>query len=206
MNRRILMLSATAFVLLILPFLNISANETSSSPAFCFPYITKCNSDKNPTGPTDLPGSWTQGSFSNRAGSRNYFLYVPKSAPSGNPTGLMVMLHGCFQDPESFSRETGMNYVAEKFGFAVLYPEQTNGDNLWQCWNWFLPENQVQGGGELGLVVGMVEKVAKKVAFDPKKVYVAGLSAGAAMASNLVACHAEVFAGAGIHSGLEYKD
>jgi poly(hydroxyalkanoate) depolymerase family esterase len=117
----------------------------------------------------------------------------------------MVMLHGCTESAPQFALETGMNWVAEKYGFAVLYPEQGFQDNIWRCWNWFKPENQVRGGGELGIVLGMMTEVARKVRLDSHHVYVAGISSGAAMASNLLACHSDIFAGAGIASGLEFQ-
>lgn len=147
---------------------------------------------------------WSKGHFSNDAGARDYFLYLPKNYSASAKVPLMVMLHGCFQDPTSFSKETGMNDVADKYGFAVLYPEQTFQNNIWKCWNWFKPENQQHDSAELSIIVGMVGQLKSAIKIDQQKVYVAGLSAGAAMAANLVACHNDVFAGAGIHSGMEY--
>src|SRR6185312_9835111 len=91
----------------------------------------------------DDPGSWTKGRYANNFGARNYYLYTPENRPAAN-LPLMVMLHGCEQDPAGFAALTGMNAVAEKYGFAVLYPEQTNSDNLLRCWNWFKPENQTR--------------------------------------------------------------
>jgi poly(hydroxyalkanoate) depolymerase family esterase len=117
----------------------------------------------------------------------------------------MVMLHGCMQSAPEFALETGMNWIAEKYGFAVLYPEQGYQDNIWRCWNWFKPENQTRNSGELGVVLGMMREVASKVAIDKRHIYVSGVSSGAAMAANLLACHLDIFAGAGIASGLEFQ-
>lgn len=151
------------------------------------------------------PGSWTQGSYSNSAGNRSYSLYVPHDFDGKKEIPLMVMLHGCFQTVQEFAEQTGMNLVAEKYGFAVLYPEQTYQNNVWKCWNWFKPENQSHEGGEPSIVIGMIEKIDQTMKLDHNRIFVAGLSAGAAMASNMVACHSDLFAGAGIHSGLEYR-
>lgn len=152
-----------------------------------------------------LPGSWTQGKAQNNFGARDYYLYVAKSAKDKKAIPLMVMLHGCFQSATEFANQTGMNDIAEKYGFAVLYPEQGYGDNVWKCWNWFRPENHVRDNGETGLIVTMVRDVAKKLPVDGKRVFAAGLSAGAAMASNLAACYSDIFTGIGVHSGMEYK-
>lgn len=203
----------TMKLLIALAVAGVSAAFTSSASAevssLCIPILMNCDDHGTPGSAggaaADLPGQWTQDSFANSAGSRNFYLYVPKSAPSGKPAGVMVMLHGCLQDAASFSRQTGMNYIAEKYGFAVIYPEQTFSDNVMRCWNWFRPENQVHGGGELSIVVGMVNKVIQQTSADARRVFVAGISAGGAMASNLVACHADLFSGAGVHSGLEFK-
>lgn len=156
-----------------------------------------------------LPGTNDQkmisGSYSNSFGSRNYYLYVPHNYDGTAKLPVMVMLHGCFQAPLDFARETGMNTVAEKYGFAVLYPEQTFQDNIWKCWNWFKPVNQARLSGEPSIIIGMLDDIKKHIQLDSGKIFAAGLSAGAAMASNIVACHSDIFAGAGIHSGLEYR-
>jgi poly(hydroxyalkanoate) depolymerase family esterase len=152
----------------------------------------------------DAPGKWTMSDFRSPFGQRTYYLYVPKKN-SGQPLPLMVMLHGCTQTALQFATETGMNVVAEKYGFAVLYPEQSYTDNIWGCWNWFKPENQKRNSGELGLVLDMMNEVSRRVKIDARHIYVTGLSSGGAMASNLLACYADVFAGAGIASGLEFQ-
>lgn len=153
----------------------------------------------------DLPGQWTQSTYSGPTGSRNYYLYVPKNTGGVDSLPLMVMLHGCTQDAQTLAHDTGMNAVAEKYGFAVVYPEQTSQDNAIKCWNWFKPENQKRNSGELGIVVGIVGAVRQTLKIDSQHIYVAGISAGAAMATNLLACHADLFAGGGIESGLEYE-
>ena len=149
--------------------------------------------------------SMTKDRVSTSAGSRDYYLYVPTSKSATTPLPLVVMLHGCEQDAQGFAAITGMNDVAEKYGFAVLYPEQTNQNNILKCWNWFKPENQVRNGGELGIVMNMIEKTENEMPIDKAHIFVAGLSAGAAMASNLIALHSDLLAGAGIHSGLEFR-
>lgn len=116
----------------------------------------------------------------------------------------MVMLHGCTQDPFVFAQESGMNLVAEKHGFAVIYPQQEIQFNLMKCWNWFLPESQKRESGEVGVVVNMVREVQSRLSIDPDRIYVTGLSAGGALAANLIACYADLFAGAGIHTGVEF--
>lgn len=97
-----------------------------------------------------------------------------------------------------------MNVLAEKHGFAVIYPQQESKYNQMKCWNWFLPENQHRESGELGIIVGMVKEICAELSIDRDRIYVTGLSAGGALAANLVACYADLFAGAGIHTGVEY--
>jgi poly(hydroxyalkanoate) depolymerase family esterase len=147
---------------------------------------------------------WTKGKYKGKEGSREYFLYLPQKYNGKNALPLVVMLHGCLQDVTTFSKETGMNNIAEKYGFAVLYPEQTYQDNVWKCWNWFKPENQTRGG-ELAIVAGMVQQLKKSFPVNEQKVFVAGLSAGGAMASNLAACYNDIFSGAAVHSGMEFS-
>lgn len=141
-------------------------------------------------------------SFANAAGQRDYKLYVPASAADRGPRPLVVMLHGCTQNPDDFARGTAMNAVAEEAGVLVLYPRQPAMANPKRCWNWFRPEDQRGAAGEAAIIVGMTQSVVAAENVDPARVYVAGISAGGAMAANLAAEHPEIFAAAGVHSGL----
>lgn len=141
--------------------------------------------------------------FQNAAGSRDYYLYR-SAAPrrmAGRP--LFVMLHGCTQNATQFADGTQMNALADRFGFDVIYPEQTRANNVMSCWNWFEPENLARRG-ELSILAEMTMSVANELRAERRLIFVAGLSAGAAMASNLAACYSDVFTGAAIHSGLQY--
>ncbi len=140
--------------------------------------------------------------YSNPAGSRRYFLFTPSQYDGKTPLPLMIMLHGCTQNPEGFAADTGMNDLAEKKGFAVVYPEETSQYNAMSCWNWFTSENLQRGSGEISIIVGMIDDLQFPV--DRKHIYLTGFSAGAALAANLAACYGDVFAGVAIHSGLEY--
>jgi poly(hydroxyalkanoate) depolymerase family esterase len=164
--------------------------------------------------PPAAGGEWKDGSYSSWRGllfyapvvwpSRDYRLYVPDGIPRDRPAPLVVMLHGCKQDPDSFATGTRMNLLADRQGFLVLYPRQSTRQNPERCWNWFDAASQ-RGWGEAAIIAGMVDDVAKRHRVDRRRVYVAGLSAGGAMASILASCHSERFAAAAIHSGVPYK-
>jgi len=149
----------------------------------------------------EQPGHWVNRSYSNAAGTRAYKLYVPK-CPAAEPMPLVVMLHGCTQDPDSFAAGTRMNTLADKEGFLVLYPAQSATANGAKCWNWFEPEHQVTDRGEPSLIAGITREVASNYPVDDKRIFVAGLSAGAAMAVILGATYPELYAAVGAHSGL----
>jgi poly(hydroxyalkanoate) depolymerase family esterase len=148
-------------------------------------------------------GSFETCRFSNGAGSRLYKLYVPEGDPA-EARPVIVMLHGCTQSPDDFATGTRMNRLADEHGFLVVYPEQPAQANPSKCWNWFKPQDQVRDAGEPSLIAGIVGQVAQRHGVDRDRVFVAGLSAGAAMAVVLGECYPDLFAGVGAHSGLPY--
>ena len=147
------------------------------------------------------PGTFTSSAHTHAHQTRRYKLYAPPDA-TGRQLPLVVMLHGCTQDPDDFAAGTGMNERAREQGFFVLYPEQSKEANALRCWNWFKHDHQQRGSGEPALIAGMVQEVVALHAIDPGRVYIAGLSAGAAMAAIVAAAYPEIFAAVGIHSGL----
>ena len=134
------------------------------------------------------------------AGHLAYKLYIPPGAGEAQP--LVMMLHGCTQNPDDFALGTGMNDLARAHGMYVLYPAQAQRANSARCWNWFKHNHQGRGRGEPALLAGMVRDVMRRYAIDPSRVYVAGLSAGGAMAAILGDAYPELFAAVGVHSGL----
>lgn len=136
------------------------------------------------------------------AGSeRSYRLFVPPGA-GARALPMVVMLHGCTQTAEDFAAGTAMNEMALEQGFFVLYPQQSAKANPQRCWNWFKHSHQKRGRGEPALLASMVREVTARHGIDPKRVYVAGLSAGGAMAAILGEAYPELFAAVGVHSGL----
>jgi poly(hydroxyalkanoate) depolymerase family esterase len=141
--------------------------------------------------------------FSSAAGSLAYRLYRPAELPAA-PCPMLVMLHGCTQSADDFAAGTQMNRLADAHGFLVVYPEQSQHTHAARCWHWYRPQDQSRDAGEPALLAGIVREVAQRQGADPQRIFVAGLSAGAAMAVVLGETYPELFAGVGVHSGLPY--
>jgi len=156
--------------------------------------------------PKPQPGEFLERSFTSSLGTRAYKVYVPAGYPvrSGDPIPLVVMLHGCTQDPDDFAAGTRMNALADEHGFIAVYPAQSATANAQKCWNWFRPGDQVRDRGEPAIIAGITSEVASTYRIDPRRIFVAGMSAGAAMAVILATTYPDLYAAVAVHSGLAY--
>ena len=165
--------------------------------------------DDDQATPADAPSDpgarrtprFSESTYTAAAGTRSFKLFEPVGF-EGRALPLLVMLHGCSQNPDDFAAGTRMNALAQEQGFYVLYPAQAPRSNINKCWNWFLAGDQRRGQGEPALLAGMTRHVMATHRIDADRVWVAGLSAGGAMAAILAREYPDLFAAAGVHSGV----
>lgn len=189
--------------------------EIARVPGPPHPHAMRSGSDlaTTPVQPDALaPTAGPQGRFLSRtfisiAGALDYKIYVPAGydAETDRQFPLLVMLHGCTQSPDDFAAGSRMNALGDLHGLLVAYPAQSANANGSKCWNWFRPQDQARGSGEPALIAGMTAQLQADYRVDPSRIYVAGLSAGAAMAVVLGQTYPEVFAAVGAHSGLPFR-
>jgi len=151
------------------------------------------------------PGRFVDGAFTSDAGTRRWKLWVPSGYDAARRHSLIVMLHGCTQDPDDLARGTRVASHADRGGVLVLLPEQPESANPKKCWNWYDPAHQRRDAGEPALIAGMTRQVMGEWAVDSSRVYLAGISAGAAMASIVAISYPDVYAAVALHSGIPYR-
>ena len=142
-------------------------------------------------------------SFGSNPGNLRMFTYVPKHL--AQRAGLVVVLHGCTQSARSYDLGTGWSTLADRYGFAVLLPEQRQSNNGMRCFNWFKAEHFTRESGEPLSMRQMIEWMIANYSIDRDRVYVNGLSAGGAMTSVMLATYPELFAGGAIIAGMPYR-
>ncbi|MES2713036.1 MAG: PHB depolymerase family esterase [Pseudomonadota bacterium] len=154
-----------------------------------------------PTEPLPIGAQFLDATYLGASGRLRFKLYIPANRPDG-PAPLLIMLHGCTQSPDDFAAGTRMNTLAEAHGCLVAYPAQEKSANAQKCWNWFSPADQQREMGEPALIAGITRQVMAEHGIDPRRVYVAGLSAGGAAAAILGQAYPDLYAAVGVHSGL----
>ena len=159
--------------------------------------------NKAPRAPDHRPGRLRElTGFGANPGNLRMFAYAPERLPRKAP--LVIALHGCTQTAEEYDHGTGWSSLADRLGFAVVYPQQQPANNPKSCFSWFLPGDITRGHGEALSVKEMIEHAIPMFTADRSKVFVTGLSAGGAMACVMLATYPEVFAGGAIIAGLPY--
>ncbi|MEO5580199.1 MAG: PHB depolymerase family esterase [Gemmatimonadaceae bacterium] len=154
--------------------------------------------------PATAAGQFVWRELPTDGGVRRYRLYLPSGYDGKRPYPLVVMLHGCTQDADNIARGTRMNSAADARKIVIAYPEQPASANALRCWNWFEPAHQQRDGGEPALIAGITRQVMKDTNIDSARVYIAGVSAGAAMALTLMYGYPDLYAAVGMHSGIAY--
>lgn len=185
--------------------IDVEAREVFDAPAGLLPEGIVLPSGVRPAvDPSPASGDerFVTGHFGHGRAGRDFKLFIPPQAAQGARLPLVVMLHGCTQHADDFAAGTGMNELARTEGFYVLYPEQSARANPQRCWNWFKSQHQQRDRGEPATLAAITRHVMASHGIDPARVYVAGLSAGGAMAAVLGQAYPDLFAAVGVHSGL----
>ncbi|MES2258282.1 MAG: PHB depolymerase family esterase [Pseudomonadota bacterium] len=153
--------------------------------------------------PAAPQGRFIERSYWHDNGAMRYKLYIP-GGYHGQSLPLLVMLHGCTQNADDFAAGTRMNQLAEERQCFVAYPEQSSAANGARCWNWYEQANQQRDRGEPAVIAGITREIIAEYGIDADSVFVAGLSAGGAMAIIMSQVYPELFTAVGSHSGMPY--
>jgi len=151
------------------------------------------------------PGAWTSATIRTNFGSRQYKLWIPAEHDMQAPVPLVMMLHGCTQQSEDFAAISGMNTLADRERFLVVYPEQSRRANFLKCWNWFEAHHQARGAGEPAILAGIIREIQNSRNIDADRIFVVGVSAGGGMAIVMAATYPDLFSAIGVFAGVEFK-
>jgi poly(hydroxyalkanoate) depolymerase family esterase len=154
--------------------------------------------------PPQRPGTTARYTYANDLGARDYVLHVPRRYRK-RPVPLLVYLHGCTQTAEVARVQTHLDDFADRKNFLVAFPEQASNENSGTCWNWFLPDSWERGGEEPSIIAGITREVMSRFSVDPRRVFVAGISAGGAMTAVMGATYPDLYAAMAAHAGCEYR-
>lgn len=154
--------------------------------------------------PATAAGQFVWREIATDNGIRRYRLYIPRGYDRTRALPLVVMLHGCTQDADNIARGTRLNAVADAKKIVIAYPEQPASANALRCWNWFEPAHQQRDKGEPASIAAITRQVMNDVTIDPARVYIAGVSAGAAMALTVMYSYPDLYAAIGMHSGIAH--
>ncbi len=150
---------------------------------------------------------WEGRTFRTVLGEIRYSLYQPTQMRGGLPLEtqtLALFLHGCNQTPVEFYQGARLAEKAEKFGVVVVVPHQRPGAHPEGCWNWYDPFNQTRYGVEPRMLQDLVTELVKSLGFEKPRIWIGGMSSGAAMANIMLSCFPETFVAGAFHSGLAY--
>jgi polyhydroxybutyrate depolymerase len=160
-----------------------------------------------------VPGT-AEHSISVGSSTRTFLLHVPAirrrnrlGIPIGYP--LVILLHGSGADGETVRRQSRLDVLADSLRFAVAYP---NGSSpllgLRSDWN----AGRCCGNAarsnvdDVAFVRGIIAEVSRRLAIDPRRVFVAGFSDGGRMAYRVACEMSSTVAAIGVVSGSLVDD
>ena len=144
-------------------------------------------------------------SFGTNPGNISMFLYQNKVKEDSLLKPLVVVLHGCSQNAKEVAELTGWNKLSDLNDFMVMYPQQNFPNNPNGCFNWFRGNDINKGKGEGESIFQMITYMMNNYPIDKNRIFITGLSAGAAMSVVLMATHPQIFSAGAIFAGGAYK-
>ncbi|MDG6078079.1 PHB depolymerase family esterase [Erythrobacter litoralis] len=141
--------------------------------------------------------------FGSNPGNILMYEYIPANLTAGRP--LVVVLHGCAQKAADMDSETGWTKWADQMGFALLFPQQQSANNSSNCWNFFVRGDYQRGAGEPLSIKQGIDRAVALHGLDERRVYITGLSSGAAMTNVMLATYPDVFKAGAPVAGVPFK-
>ncbi len=150
------------------------------------------------------PGTTTWAAFDDQGERRSFALHLPRGLGPETPVPLVVVLHASGSSGEGIEHATGWSTLADREGFAVVYPDGLSGAlgvgrafNHGGCCGY----GTLVGVDDVAMVDALLATLEARIAVDPGRRYLVGYGNGGSLAHGVASHSSDLFAALAVYAG-----